>query len=115
MLTGILRDIAELEPDVELVGAVSLGDALERVLSESRADVLIVGVTEPDNVQFAGSLLMASPGTRVLMVASSGARAVMYELHPIKTELDDVSPQGLLHAIRRGGSAARGVQRGHRT
>jgi DNA-binding NarL/FixJ family response regulator len=107
MLTAILRDIAEFEADVELIGAVSLGDAIEHVLSESRADVLIVGVTEPDNAGFAGSLLMASPGTRVLMVAKNGARAVMYELHPIKTELGDVTAQGLLHAIRRGGPAVR--------
>ena len=32
MLAGILKDIVELDPDVELLGAVSLSDALERVL-----------------------------------------------------------------------------------
>ena len=107
MLTDILADLVEREPDVELIGAVSLGDALERVLVQTPADVLIVGVTDPDNVRFAGSLLMASPGMRVLMVAKNGERALLYELHPIRTELGDVSPQGLLHAIRRSGPALR--------
>lgn len=103
MLTSILTDLVALEPDIELMGAVTLGDALERVLAQTPADVLIVGVNEPDNVRFGGSLLMASPGMRVLMVAKNGGRAVLYELHPIKTDLGDVSPQGLLHAIRRSG------------
>ena len=101
MLAGILKDIAEHEPDFEFIGAVSLGDALDRALPEAHADVLIVGVTEADNMALAGSLLVASPGTRVLMITRSGARAVLYELHPIKTELGEVSPQGLVRAIRR--------------
>ena len=107
MLAGIMADIIDREPDLELVGAVSLGDALERVLAETPADVLIVGVGEPDNSRFAGSLLMASPGVRVLMVERNGGRAVLYELHPIRTELSDVSPHGLLQAIRRSGPAMR--------
>jgi hypothetical protein len=105
LLTGILKDVVEHEPDLEYVDAVSLADALERVLPQAHTalDVLIVGATEAENPGLAGSLLMASPGTRVLMVANDGTRAVLYELYPVKTEVGDVSPKGLVHAMRWGG------------
>ncbi len=105
MLTSILMDVVEHEPDLEYVAAVSLSEALDRMLPATHAvpDVLIVGVSEADNTGLAGSLLVASPATRVLMVAKAGPRAVLYELHPIKTEVCDVSPQGLVRAIRLSG------------
>jgi len=103
MLTAILKDIADAESDLEFMGSVSLTDALEHVLPERGADVLIVSITEADNRALAGSLLMASPGIRVLMLARSGERAVLYELYPVRTEIGDVSPQGVIDAIRRSG------------
>jgi DNA-binding NarL/FixJ family response regulator len=104
MLTDILVDIASREPDLELIGSVTLGDALDNGVSDAHADVLILGVEDADDATLAGSLLEASPRLRVVMLARTGARAIVYELRPVKTEISDVSPPGLLQAIRSGGA-----------
>lgn len=103
MLTAILKDIADAESDLEFMGSTSLADALEHVLPQRGIDVLIVGISDADNAPLAGCLLTAAPGIRVLMIARSGERAMLYELYPVRTELGDVSALGIVEAIRRRG------------
>jgi hypothetical protein len=47
-------------------------------------------------------LLSSAPGMRVLMIATSGDAAVMYELQPRKLPLGEVSAASLVAAIRHG-------------
>jgi hypothetical protein len=45
--------------------------------------------------------MYARPSTRVLAITLAGGRGHLYELRPHRVPLGDVSPQGLLDAIRR--------------
>jgi hypothetical protein len=100
MLRDIVRDTVANEPDLEVVDEVGrLAEPLnERVVDE--ADVMIVGAAEPDETVLPCRLLAASPRLRVLMLALSGERGVLYELRPHRTPLRDISPSQLLAVVR---------------
>jgi hypothetical protein len=114
----ILRDILEnaisSQPDMALID--DPGD-LPRPPGEVQRgpdlvpDAVIVGTTEFQHAQNASALLSRWPRSRILMIATSGHQAVLYELRPHTTELGELSPSDLVHAIRsavlRGGDADR--------
>ena len=76
-------------------GAV-LSDVAERI----GVDVVIVGTPAPEDMTIPARLIAALPRTRVLMLCIAGRRAVMYEMRPHRTALDEASPQALIDAIR---------------
>ena len=101
LLRDIVRDTLTNQPDVKLVGDVRAGDAVVDALTDGAIDVVIVGARQPDDSTPVGALFRSSPRSKVLVIATSGRTAVMYELRPHKRELGDVSPERLLEAIRR--------------
>jgi len=99
MMRDIVRETLETETDMAVV---ELGgrDALMGALEAGSADVVIVGASEPEQPALPLRFLAKSPGVKVLMLGTSGRRAMMYEFRPHCTPLVDVSPRRLLHAIR---------------
>lgn len=65
-------------------------------------DVLLIGASDPNDLEHARALLSQWPRTRILVVSSSGRDAVMYEWYPQKLVLGDVAPRTLLNVIRQG-------------
>ena len=96
-LRDIIMDAVRNEPDVELM---SVDAQSERDLESADADVVIVGAAEPNDLELPVRLLYAAPRMSVLMIATSGSAAVLYELRPRKKPLGDVTAAGLIAAIR---------------
>ena len=99
MLQDILVDSISTEPDMHLMRERS-ETAAPHAEGGATPDVVIVGAAGPGEAQNAGAMLSRWPLSRVLMVSISGARAALYELQPHRTELGEMSPRELVHAIR---------------
>jgi hypothetical protein len=97
ILNGIVREALRDQPDIELVTPVIV--AGERSAREP-ADVLIVGSEELDDPGTAGRLLLGEGAARIVMITMRGDEAVLYQLRPEKTVLGELSPQGLVAAVR---------------
>jgi hypothetical protein len=95
VLQSLIVDALRGQPDVDL-----LHDA---AAAERRGvDVLLIGAADPNDLEYARTLLTEWPKTRILVVSSSGRDAVMYEWYPQKLVLGDVAPRTLLNVIRQG-------------
>jgi hypothetical protein len=98
MLRSIIVDALFNQPQVELLD----DDVSRPPLAADDVDVVLVGAADPHDFEKASSLRAEWPKSRILVVASSGRDAVMYELHPRKLALGDVSPRGLVKMISEG-------------
>jgi DNA-binding NarL/FixJ family response regulator len=98
MLREIVRDSVARQSDMEIVG--DFGERDEFLDAVRGVDVAIIGEREPDDSTLARQVMAASPSTRVLIIATNGGSAVLWELRPYKVRLDDVSPVTLIRAIR---------------
>ena len=101
LLHDIVSDALKNQADVHLVGDLSAGDAVVSALRNDTIDVVIVGARQPDDSALVTEIFASSPQRKVLVIATSGRSAVLYQLRPHKRTLGDVSPQSLLEAIRR--------------
>jgi chemotaxis response regulator CheB len=90
IMLGIIEDTIASEPDLQLLQA----------RSHAEPDVVIIGTPKSDDPDAAEAALARWPRCRVLMVATSGRHAVMYELRPLRRELGELSPADLVSAIR---------------
>jgi hypothetical protein len=96
-LRDIIVDAVADEPDLEIAGPELCSDC---DLNQLDADVVIAGTEEPADTELAVRLLSMAPRISVLMVATSGHTAAMYELRPQQTPLGDITPASLIAAIR---------------
>lgn len=100
MLRDIIHDAVRNAPDVEIVGAIGDEEPFLAGLASMRADVLILGTSPPDDLAFAKEVWGTWPRLKVLTIAHGARSAVLHALRPNKVTLGDVSPQGLVAAIR---------------
>jgi hypothetical protein len=98
-LREIIEDAVAEERDMELV-TTELQTAAD--LMRLNIDVAIVGTRDPDDTAQATNLLFTAPRVRVLMIATSGRMAALYELHPRRLRLGEASAPELMRAIRAG-------------
>jgi DNA-binding NarL/FixJ family response regulator len=103
-LPRIMREIVERAlrdaPDMEVIGALDALDALDARLGALEPDVLVVGLGAEGDAPRLDPLLYRMPRLTCLASAGDARRAFLYELHPRATPVRDVSPDGLVQAIR---------------
>jgi hypothetical protein len=96
-LREIIEDAVRDASDMEMVDAdVQSAPRIEALA----VDVAIVGTSDPDDLQLPARLLSETPRLRVLMIATSGRAAALYELRPQRTTLGEMSAPELMRAIR---------------
>ncbi len=101
MLCDIIRTAAAEHVDIEIVAQVEEGDSIVAAVGEFRADAVVIGLPKGAPVERASEELFAAhPRTKVLGVADAGRRVVLCELQPETTTLGELSPEGLVEAIR---------------
>lgn len=100
MLSDIITDIVTSQPDMEMVGTVTDGVAAAVTVSETDADVIVLGLPDAELPSEYAALLSARPQTRLLGVSGDGRRAFLYEVRPYRSALGEVSPEALIAAIR---------------
>jgi DNA-binding NarL/FixJ family response regulator len=99
-MRDIVRDTVSNEPDMVIVGEYGERGVCLDAFETDRTDVVICGTSTPEEPEAPNQLLVRAPHVKVLMLATSGRRAVMYEFRPHRTPLGDVSPESLREAIR---------------
>jgi DNA-binding NarL/FixJ family response regulator len=97
-LREIVAAAVAREADLEIVSTRSSGTNAD--LEQLAIDVVIAGTQNPDDCLAPAELLAVLPRSRILMVAGSGRRAVVYKLRPEKLSLGDISTESLVNAIR---------------
>jgi chemotaxis response regulator CheB len=96
MLRDILEETIAQQRDMELVR-----DVTPRARpTEQQPDVVIIGTSAPRDASGPTDVLERWPRSHILMIATSGNEAVMYELQQRQTPLGEMSPAGLVDAIR---------------
>ena len=100
MLQDIVTRILETAPDMRVLSQSMSDDELVTAAAESNIDVTILGCEEGELPELGCRLLNARPGIKILGLASDGRRSYVYELRPRSVPLGEVSPQGLLEAVR---------------
>ena len=107
LLTGLPDAVADalelsLEPqsDMEVIGHFS--DPIEVLLAATQdgADVVILGLEHDELPGIASHMLSERPQLRILAVSPDGRRAFVYKLSPQVVPLGELSPEGLVEAIR---------------
>lgn len=100
MLGDIITQTVSHEPDMQLVGEPTERTDLLSAARVTQADVVVVGISDRELPAECEALFTSSPGIRVLGITGDGRRAFLWELRPQRTPLGEVSPQGLVQAIR---------------
>ena len=100
MLCDIITDVIDTQPDMQVVGDVSDRAELLASVEATQSEVVVLGLSDAELPPDCVNLFNAHPQVRLLGVAADGRRAFLYELRPQRTPLGEISPQGLLAAIR---------------
>lgn len=103
-LPRIMREIVEHAlveaPDMEVVGRLDAIGELSGTLHHTQPDVLVVGLDDESHATKLDRYLYEMPRLACLAIAGDARRAFLYEMHPRAKPLGDVSPAGLVQAIR---------------
>jgi hypothetical protein len=99
LIADVIRGTLAEQPDMQLVDD---NCAVDDLLSGQKAapDVLIVGLDGAAIPAFCAPLLYGTPHMKVLAVSNHGLDTALYELRPHRVALGNVTPNGLVHAIR---------------
>ena len=100
MLGEIVEQVISEQPDMEVVGKVEGRASFTEAAANLGVDVVIVGLEAAELPVVCEELVISHPQIKVLAVAGDGRGAFLYELRPHTSPLGEVSPQGLVDAIR---------------
>jgi len=97
-LRDIIVDALANEPDFEF-SVDELRSELD--LGLVSGDVLIAGVTEPNDIEVPMRLLSKVPEMSVLAISISGETAALYQLRPHRKSMGNLTVPALMAAIRK--------------
>ena len=95
MLQSIIVDTLSTRQDVTLVAS----DPLDASACGCDVDVVLMSAADPDRLDGVTDLLWRWPRSRVVVVASNGRDAVLWELAPRRVALGDLCPATLVDAV----------------
>jgi hypothetical protein len=100
MLRDIVASAVDAEADMQLVGESADPVTLGARAAAAHADVVVLALSGCELPPLCDRLLCEYPHASVLAIGADGRGAFRYELRPRKVRVEDVSPSGLLEAIR---------------
>ena len=99
LLADIIAPIVAAQPDMRIVGRAE-GDAnLVKAAERCRADVIILG-QGPSTERRYDELLYSCSHLKIIELVDEGRSGLLFELRPQRVLLGEMSPPGLLDAIR---------------
>jgi chemotaxis response regulator CheB len=107
ILGEIITSIVANEPDMEIVGDVADYRELLPMTRTTSADAVIIGLENGELPGVCEELLDERPRVTLLGVHGDGRHAFVYALRPERVPIGDVSPAGLVEAIRSASRAGR--------
>lgn len=99
MLDDIIVGLASGHPDLEFVRSREQSGWRDAV-SDMRPDVVILGDPNEQDLAVCRQLLYEAPELRFLALGGGEVGAFLYALLPARVPLGDLSPDGLLRALR---------------
>lgn len=100
MVAHTLAYLIELQPDMELVGQVE-GQVAVLLAASRGVDVVILGATDSRRVPgLVSHLLLENPVLKVLVLSSQDNTAVGYWLNVRRSQIDNISGESLMRAVR---------------
>ena len=99
MLSEIVRDAVEAQPDMEILYEARTLAELEGA-RWGRADVIVVAAEQGALPAECTRLMYERPHTRTLSISPDGRLTALWRLLPHGVTMEDVSPEGLVAAIR---------------
>jgi len=109
MLTEILADSLAPQPDMELVDDSVADGSLLGAAQRSHADVVIVARDDGEGAGY-DDVLYGSSRLKVIEISGQGRSGSLHELRPRRLALGELSPLGLVDAIRAAALPAAGLQ-----
>ncbi len=103
MLSDVIRNMIDHQPDMEVVGEVL--DSIELLLTARARLVDVVIVTPLDSEgepQICRHLLAEHPQLKIVALSAKGKAAFLYESGSRKKRIDEPSVQSILGALREG-------------
>lgn len=100
MLRDIVRDILEGQPDMHVVSDTRPDDEWRRVVARETPDIIVVQMNADGLAPLGDQVLWHHDRANVLGLSADGRSAAMYQLRLRRTTVLEVSPDGLLKAIR---------------
>lgn len=100
MLREIIESVVADQSDMSIVGTIATREPIVAALDDARADVVIVGLRTAETTGDLASILYQRPRLKLLAISNDGGSTSLYELRPNCVPLVDVSPDGLVDAIR---------------
>jgi DNA-binding NarL/FixJ family response regulator len=100
MLSEIIESVIADQQDMSIVGAIDSRDRVTSALVRTPADVVIVGLRDAETTASLNRVLLEQPRLKLLAISGDERSSYLYELRPHTVSLGDISPQGLVDAIR---------------
>jgi len=104
MLSDIVGELIGQSPDLILGATISTDDRLVEEALDAGADVVVLSGHGESMPRDAERLFELLPEVRLITIDNDGTEAFLYRLEPTVRPLGELSPPGLVAAIR---SAAR--------
>jgi chemotaxis response regulator CheB len=101
MLRQILRRALAEPAEFEIVDGLALVDLRSSHVLATEPDVIIVDA-EHASTETANALLYRRCAMRILGISADGQRSTLYEMHPHRVSLGDLTPASLVAVLRRG-------------
>ena len=105
MLSDVIKEILATDPSIEVVGEIPGGGAVVTAIAKNEADVVIYGTEDRELTAPWRQLFKGNLDVKVVALVDDGQEAFLYELCPRREELGELSPEGLIAAVRRGGTS----------
>ena len=100
LLREIIESVVAGQGDMSIVGVIATREPVIAALEETPADVVIVGLRNEETAADLTPILYERPRVKLLAISRDGGSTTVYELRPFSVPLIDVSPTGLVDAIR---------------
>jgi DNA-binding NarL/FixJ family response regulator len=105
LLRGGFRMILETQGDLDVVGEASTGTEAVQIARELQPDIVLMDIRMPelDGIEATRRTLIASPGTRVMMLTTFGEDGYVWQAMKAGASaflLKDVPPEELAAAVR---------------
>ena len=101
VLSDMVRDVLEHAPGIEVVGDVTDIDDTSDAVGRTRCEAVVWIVPEPAAAVAPPALLDRHPALRILAVEGRGVHGSLWRMHPHRTRLEALSPEGIVAELLR--------------
>ena len=100
LLQQIIERMLASQPDMVVVGQAKSSESVATAARRVRADMVILREGQEGIGGKPWQTLNENPRLKILTMSADGHRATRYEMRPHQVEIDDISHENLIEAIR---------------